>query len=89
MGPLYLVDLSIAYELVRHNLAAWKAREVGFPLVVARMALLQNGSRRVIKIGRACSLPIRTSTLIVAGCDHATAFLKAILLGTADSITET
>ncbi|MFM7987073.1 MAG: hypothetical protein ACKPKO_47960, partial [Candidatus Fonsibacter sp.] len=88
-GASLLIDLRKAYELVAHQLAAWRARQAGFPLAIARMALLVYGGRRIVRVGRACAMPIRTTTGIVAGCSHANAFLKAVLLSTADSIVKT
>ncbi|MFM7979470.1 MAG: hypothetical protein ACKPKO_09160, partial [Candidatus Fonsibacter sp.] len=38
------------------------------------------GGRRVIRVGQACALPVRTTTAILAGCSNANTFLKAALL---------
>ncbi|MFM7982727.1 MAG: hypothetical protein ACKPKO_25730, partial [Candidatus Fonsibacter sp.] len=78
-GASLRIGLSKAYEFVGHNLAAWNARESGFPLSIDRMALLLSGSQRVVRICQACSEVARITTSIVAGCSHATAFLKAVL----------
>ena len=62
-----LIDLQKAYELVRHNLAVGRAAQAGFPLSMARLAVLMYGSPRFISQDGACSRTVRLGTSIVAG----------------------
>ncbi len=80
-----LWDLKKCYEHGRYTLLATEAREVQFPLAVARLAVAMYSAPRRLMLDGAFAEPIIPTRGFIAGCTHALAALKATMVRRMDA----
>ncbi len=80
-----LWDLKKCYEHGRYALLAHEAREVQFPLAVARLAVAMYAAPRRLMLDGAYAEPIVPTRGFIAGCTHALAALKATMIRRMDA----
>ena len=83
----FLADVVKCYENVPHDVLLSEAVATEFPLTILRVALLSyTAARRIVRDG-AYSMPVHATRTVLAGCTHATALLKCLLMRSLDHIT--
>ena len=75
----WLGDLEKCYELIPFRFILEEAREVGFPAVLAEMAIAMYAGRRRVIFNKVYSRAVKTNKGIVAGCSIATTLIKVCL----------
>ncbi len=80
-----LWDLKKCYEHGRFTLLAEEAREVQFPLAVARLAVAMYSAPRRLMLDGAFAEPVVPTRGFIAGCTHALAALKATMIRRMDA----
>ncbi len=80
-----LWDLRKCFEHGSHTLLAQEAKELSFPLAIARLAVAMYGTERRLTLDGAFSEPIKPSRGFIAGCANALAAIKATMIRRMDS----
>ncbi len=80
-----LWDLKKCYEHGRHVLLATEARELNFPLAIARVAVAMYTSPRRLTLDGAFAEAVKPSRGFIAGCSNALAAIKATMIRRMDS----
>ncbi len=83
-----LWDLSSFFEAVRREPLWHRARRLGFPLPLLKVALCMYGSPRVLSLGGMLSAPIPADNGVLAGCGLAMALTRAYVIGPLDAVVE-
>ncbi len=81
-----LWDLSSFFEAVRREPLWHRARKLGFPLPLLKVALGVYGSVRVLSLGGMLSAPIPSNNGVLAGCGLAMALTRAYVIGPLDAV---
>lgn len=83
----FLADIVKCYENIPHDVLLAEAIATNFSLDVLRLAMVAyTAARRIVRYG-ACSSVVNASRSVLAGCTHATALLKSLLMRTLDRVT--
>ena len=81
-----LADIVKCYEQVPHDVLLQEAINNHFPLVVLRVCLAFYRATRVLVRDGAVSRDLVATRTIAAGCVHATALLKCLMVRTLDHV---
>ncbi len=80
-----LWDLLKCFEHGDHKRLAEKARLVGFPIAIARMAIEMYRAERRLVLDEAVSAPINPTRGFMAGCARALALVKVVMIRRVDT----
>ncbi len=81
-----LWDLKKCFEHGRHSLLAHEARELQFPLAVARLAVSMYSAPRRLMLDGSFAEPVIPSRGFIAGCSNARAAINATMLRRRDAL---
>ncbi len=83
-----LWDLSSFFEAVRREPLWHRAKRLGFPLPLLKVALCMYDSPRMLSLGGMLSAPIPADNGVLAGCGLAMALTRAYVIGPLDAVVE-